>query len=142
MSIWQRPVDLEAINRQCKNTLMQALGIHIDAVTEDAVIGSMPVDERTRQPLGLLHGGASLALAETLGSIAAQLSSPPGWEALGMGMDAHHLRAVRDGHVHGRATALRLGRSSQVWNIEIRDAAGEMVCVSRLTVVLRPPRPR
>ena len=101
----------------------------------------MPVDERTKQPFGLLHGGASVALAETLGSVASHLVSPERM-IVGLEINANHIRAVRSGYVHGTVTALHIGSSTHVWDIKIRDDDGRLVCVSRLTIaVLNRPTP-
>ncbi|WP_183948264.1 hotdog fold thioesterase [Rehaibacterium terrae] len=122
-------------------TLLEALGIEIVELGRDFIRGTLPVDQRTRQPFGLLHGGASVALAETLGSIAAGLCIDPAREmAVGLEINANHVRAVTDGTVTGTARPLHLGRSTQVWDIRIEDAAGRLVCVSRLTIAVVPRR--
>lgn len=141
MSLWQRPIDLQAINANHKGTLMEALGIEITRITDTALFGTLPVDARTRQPHGLLHGGASVALAETLGSVASNLAAPPGWVATGMEISASHLKSVRHGRVLGCARPLHRGRSTQVWDIQLEDEAGITVCVCRLTVMLREKNP-
>ncbi|MBK1674836.1 thioesterase [Ectothiorhodospira shaposhnikovii] len=141
MSLWQRPVDLQAINAAHQGTLMEALGIEITRITDTALFGSLPVDARTRQPHGLLHGGASVALAETLGSVASNLAAPPGWVAAGMEISASHLKPVRHGRVLGCARPLHRGRSTQVWDIQLEDEAGTTICVCRLTVMLREKNP-
>ncbi|SEQ36050.1 1,4-dihydroxy-2-naphthoyl-CoA hydrolase [Ectothiorhodospira magna] len=141
MSLWQRPIDLQAINAAHDNTLMETLGIEITHVTDSALYGTLPVDGRTRQPQGLLHGGASVALAETLGSVAANLATPPGWVAVGMEISASHLRPVRHGQILGCARPLHRGRSTQVWDIQLEDEAGTVICVCRLTVLLKEKNP-
>ena len=141
MAIWKQAPDLERINAWSENTLMQALGIRMTAIGEDWLAGTMPVDARTRQPFGLLHGGASVALAETLGSTAALLTLDPEQEvAVGLEINANHVRGVRAGVVTGTATALHLGRSTQVWEIRIENEEGALVCVSRLTMAVVPRR--
>lgn len=141
MSIWKQPADLERLNAGCKNTLMQALGIRLTEIGTDFVRGTMPVDARTHQPFGLLHGGASAALAETLGSSAANLCCDPATSvAVGLEINANHLRAVTSGVVEGVARPLHVGRNTQVWEIRIRDAKGTLVCVSRLTCAVVPRR--
>ena len=139
MSIWQQDTDLARINAWSANTLMQALGIRITAVGEDWLRGTMPVDARTHQPYGLLHGGASVALAETLGSTAAMLTLDPAqFRAVGLEINANHVRGVREGTVTGTAKALHLGRSTQVWEIRIEDERGKLVCMSRITMAVVP----
>ncbi|WP_375418989.1 hotdog fold thioesterase [uncultured Hymenobacter sp.] len=119
-------------------TLADALGIELTALTADYLEGRMPVDGRTHQPMGLLHGGASVALAETLGSVAASLKVDPTKQAcVGLEINANHLRGVREGYVVGRATALHVGRSTQVWEIKIREeATDKLVCISRITMAV------
>jgi 1,4-dihydroxy-2-naphthoyl-CoA hydrolase len=117
------------------------LGIEFVEVTPTFLRARMPVDERTKQPYGLLHGGASAALAETLGSVASHLVAPERM-VVGLELNANHIRAVREGFVYGTVTALHVGSSTHVWDIKIRDEAGRLVCVSRLTVaVLDRPAP-
>ena len=115
---------------------MQPLGIRFTEIGPDFVRGTMPVDARTHQPYGLLHGGASVALAETLGSTAAGLCVAEGEGVVGIEINANHLRGVREGIVIGTARPLHVGRSTQVWEIRIEDEAGQLVCVSRLTLAV------
>jgi 1,4-dihydroxy-2-naphthoyl-CoA hydrolase len=111
------------------------LGIEFTEVGPDYVCAKMPVDERTRQPMGLLHGGASVALAETLGSIAAYCTIDADKQyCVGLDINANHIRGVSEGFVYGKASPLHLGRSTQVWEIRITDEAGKLVCISRLTM--------
>ncbi|AHE98272.1 hotdog fold thioesterase [Thioalkalivibrio paradoxus] len=140
MPIWKRPVDLDALNQANRNTLMDALGIRVTAIDDDALYGTLPVDERTRQPFGFLHGGASVALAETLGSIAANLAADPGCVCMGVEVNANHLKAVRSGVVTGCARPLQIGRSIQVWDIRLENEQQELVCVARITVAVRERR--
>ena len=141
MSIWQQDTDLTRINAWSANTLMEALDIRITAVGEDWLRGTMPVDRRTHQPYGLLHGGASVALAETLGSSAAMLTLDPEKElAVGLDINANHVRGVREGTVTGTARMLHLGRTTQVWEIRIEDDNGALVCISRITMAVIPAR--
>ncbi len=140
MPIWKRPVDLDALNQDNRNTLMEALGIRVTAVEHDALYGTLPVDERTRQPFGFLHGGASVALAETLGSIAANLAAEPGYVAMGLEINANHVKAVRSGLVTGCARPLQIGRSVQVWDVRLETDQRELVCAARLTVAVRETR--
>jgi 1,4-dihydroxy-2-naphthoyl-CoA hydrolase len=139
MRIWKQDTDLDRLAGWRTNTLLEALGIRVTAVGDDWLQGTMPVDHRTRQPYGLLHGGASVALAETLGSVAAMLTLDPGCErAVGLDINANHVRGVREGVVTGTARPLHLGRSTQVWEIRIENEAGQLVCVSRLTMAVVP----
>ena len=120
-------------------TMADALGIELTAVTDDYLEGRMPVDGRTHQPMGLLHGGASVALAETLGSVAAALRLPDRTRqaCVGLEINANHLKGVRGGWVRGRATPVHVGRSTQVWEIRIsHEETGALVCISRLTMAV------
>ncbi len=139
MPIWKAPVDLEKLAQSCENTMVSTLGIQITEIGDDSVSGSMPVDHRTHQPFGLLHGGASVALAETLGSTAANLCCDPRRErAVGLDINANHVRAAFSGHVHGVARPIHIGRSTQVWEIRITDDQDQLVCISRLTCAVVP----
>ena len=119
-------------------TLADALGMEITAVEADYLEGRMPVDGRTHQPMGLLHGGASVAFAETLGSIAATLRVDRTKQAcVGLEINANHLKGVRNGWVRGRATPIHVGRSTQVWEIRItHEETGALVCISRITMAV------
>ena len=137
MSIWHQAPDLARINGWTANTMMETLDIRITAFGDDWLAGTMPVDHRTHQPYGLLHGGASVALAETLGSTAAMLTLDPDKEmTVGLDINANHIRGVRSGVVTGTARPLHIGRSTQVWEIRIADDAGALVCISRLTMAV------
>jgi len=139
MSLWKQVISLERINALFANTLGEALGIRVTEVGDDYVRGTLPVDTRTHQPYGLLHGGASVALAETLGSLAGMLSLDPAAEAaVGLDINANHVRGVKSGTVTGTARPLHLGRSTQVWEIRIEDAQQRLVCISRLTLAIVP----
>jgi len=118
--------------------LADTLGIELTALTADSLEGRMPVDERTHQPMGLLHGGASVALAETLGSIGAATRIDVTKQAcVGLEINANHIKGVRAGWVRGRATALHVGRSTQVWEIRItHEETGALVCISRITMAV------
>ena len=136
---FRAPVSIEELNRLSQGTLIEHLGIVFTAAGEDWLQATMPVDERTRQPYGLLHGGASVVLAETLGSSAGNLCLDTRVQmAVGLEINANHLRAVRQGVVTGTARALHVGRSTQVWEIRIEDERGRAVCVSRLTLAVVP----
>lgn len=141
MTIWKKPPSMLSTASATDNTLGATLGIEITEVGDDFVRGTMPVDGRTRQPFGLLHGGASVALAESLGSLASYLTLPDdGSAAVGLEINANHIRAKRDGVVTGTARPLHLGRSTQVWEIRIEDEARQLICVSRLTMAVVPAR--
>ncbi|MEO8778848.1 MAG: hotdog fold thioesterase [Rhodanobacter sp.] len=141
MSIWKQPPDLARINEWSANTMMETLGIRITAVGDDWLQGTMPVDHRTHQPYGLLHGGASVVLAETLGSTAAMLTVDPAQElVVGLDINANHIRGVRSGSVTGTAKMLHLGRTTQVWEIRIESEEGSLVCISRITMAVVPAR--
>lgn len=131
-----RPITLEALNATSRGTAMEPLGIVFTERGPDFLRATMPVDARTHQPYGLLHGGASALLAETLGSTAGMLSVPDGKGVVGIEINANHLRGVRSGQVTGTVRPVHVGRSTQVWDIRIEDDAGRLVCVSRLTVAV------
>ena len=133
--------DLDRLNASSRGTLAEHLGIRYVDIGDDHLSATMPVDARTRQPFGLLHGGASVALAETLGSHAANLCLDVGREiAVGLEINANHVRAVTEGEVTGTARPIHVGRSTQVWEIRIVDGEGRLSCVSRLTVAVVPRR--
>ena len=137
MSIWFAPPDIDELNRIHAATAVNALGIRITAVGDDFLAGTMPVDARTRQPAGLLHGGASVLLAETLGSAAAICCVDPATSyCVGLEVNANHVRGVRDGIVTGIARPIHIGRASHVWGIEIRSADERLVCIARLTTLV------
>ena len=138
--IWPEGASLDALNAVSAGTLMQSLGIVFTELGDGYLRATMPVDARTHQPYGLLHGGASVALAETLGSSAGILMAP-GQAVVGLEINANHLRAVRSGVVTGTARPQHLGRSTQVWDIRIEDAAGKPVCISRITLAVLPQPP-
>lgn len=141
MAIWKQDTDLARLNGWSANTMMETLGIRITAIGDDWLQGTMPVDHRTHQPYGLLHGGASVALAETLGSSAAMLTLDPAQEvAVGLDINANHVRGVRSGTVTGTARMLHIGRTTQVWEIRIENEASELVCISRITMAVIPAR--
>ncbi|MGA9421849.1 MAG: hotdog fold thioesterase [Rhodanobacteraceae bacterium] len=127
------------------NTLCEQLGMRVTEIGDDFLRGTMPVDARTHQPFGLLHGGASVALAESLGSLAGNLCLDPVTQlAVGLDINANHVRAVGEGTVTGTARPLHLGRSTQVWEIRIENEADKLVCISRLTLAVVPrqaPKP-
>ena len=132
---------LQRINDSIQNTMTSTIGIEITDIGDDFICGKMPVDERTTQPFGLLHGGASVALAETLGSIGGGIKVYSNNETVvGIEINANHLKSVRDGWVYGKATPIRIGKKIQVWNIEITNEDDDLICVSRLTLAVIPKK--
>ncbi len=132
---------LKRINDSIQNTMTSTIGIEITDIGDDFICGKMPVDERTTQPFGLLHGGASAALAETLGSIGGGIKVYSNNETVvGIEINANHLKSVRDGWVYGKATPIRIGKKIQVWNIEITNENDDLICVSRLTLAVIPKK--
>ncbi|HSI90654.1 MAG TPA: hotdog fold thioesterase [Adhaeribacter sp.] len=128
---------LEKLNSWRKNTMVEHLGIELTEVGDGFLAGKMPVDHRTHQPMGLLHGGASVALAETLGSIGAQLQVDQSkFACVGLEINANHIKSVRSGYVYGKATAVHLGRTTQVWEVRITTETGDLVCLSRITMAV------
>lgn len=137
-SIWKTPVDLERLNAPAP-TINSLLDIRIEDYGDDWLSASMPVDERTHQPYGILHGGASVVLAETVGSIASyQCIDTSRFYCVGLDINANHLRAVRSGRVTAVAKAVHLGRTTHVWDIRLHDEAGNQTCISRLTMAIVP----
>lgn len=137
MNIWHRPPAPESLDALSAGTLAEGLGIRFTRVGDDWLEATMPVDERTRQPFGLLHGGASVALAETLASVGANAVLDTGRQlAVGLEINANHVRAARAGTVTGRASPLHLGGRTHVWQVEIRDERGRLVCISRVTMAV------
>ncbi len=136
--IWKQPLQLEAINAIGKNTLIEHLGMEITAIGADYLIGRMPVDHRTVQPYRLLHGGASVALAESLGSLASTLCLEDlnKQTAVGVEVNANHLRSVTEGYVFGKVSPIRIGKTIHVWNISIEDEQSRLICISRITIAV------
>jgi 1,4-dihydroxy-2-naphthoyl-CoA hydrolase len=136
--IWfKKDLQLHEITHLGKGTMGEHIGIEFTELGADFMKAHMPVDPRTRQPYGLLHGGASCVLAETLGSVAsAMVIDPSTFICVGLEINANHIRGVREGLVTGTATPLHLGSSTHVWDIKIHDERGKLVCVSRLTVAI------
>ena len=138
--MFRRAASLEALNALSQGNAISALGIEFTELGADFVRATMPVDERTRQPYGLLHGGISVVLAETLGSCGAIYCAPPGHRVVGLDINANHLRGATSGWVTGITRPVHIGRSTQVWHIEVRNDDGELTCVSRLTMAVLAPR--
>jgi 1,4-dihydroxy-2-naphthoyl-CoA hydrolase len=135
MSIWRNLKTLEEINAPGA-TLISHLGIRVIEIGPDFLRGTMPVDARTVQPYGLLHGGASVALAESLGSAAAAMCVDAEYQVVGQEINANHVRAARSGLVTGTAKAVHIGGRTQVWSIDIVNDSGKLVCISRLTMAV------
>lgn len=137
MSIWFAEPSLPALNALANGTLIEHLAIEITAIGDDFITGKMPVDRRTVQPYGLLHGGASVVLAETLGSIAAMLCVNSAEKVcVGLEINANHVRAARSGYVVGTVRPVHIGNSTQIWQTQIVDEKERLVCISRLTVAV------
>ncbi|MCI1032799.1 1,4-dihydroxy-2-naphthoyl-CoA hydrolase [Raoultella terrigena] len=134
--IWKRQTTLEQLNGMGEGNMVGLLDIRFDVFSDDTLEATMPVDSRTHQPFGLLHGGASVVLAETLGSVAGYLCSEGEQKVVGLEVNANHIRAVRGGRVRGVCKALHVGSRHQVWQIEISDEQGRLCCSSRLTTAV------
>ncbi|WP_151995618.1 1,4-dihydroxy-2-naphthoyl-CoA hydrolase [Buttiauxella massiliensis] len=134
--IWRREVNLDALNKMGADNMVAHVGIVFTRIGDNELEATMPVDNRTRQPFGLLHGGASVVLAETLGSVAGYLCTEGEQKIVGLEVNANHLRSAREGIVRGVCTAVHVGRRHQVWQIEISDEQGRLCCTSRLTTAV------
>ena len=136
MAIWKRPISIELLTELHRGTAPAHLGMEFVEVGDDYIKGRIPVDERTRQPYGLLHGGVSVVLAETLGSCGAVYACKPGTRCVGLDINANHVRGAMAGWVTGITKPVHVGRSTQVWAIELFDDAGNLTCVSRITMAV------
>jgi 1,4-dihydroxy-2-naphthoyl-CoA hydrolase len=136
MRIFKESASIESLNKWSRSTLVENLGIEFTAIGDDYLEAKMPVDKRTIQPLGLLHGGASVALAETLGSVAATLCVDETRFCVGLEINANHLKGVREGYVTGIGKPVHIGKQTQVWEIRITNDAGELICISRITMAV------
>ncbi|EQC43281.1 PaaI family thioesterase [Bacteriovorax sp. Seq25_V] len=138
MNIWfKENLDLDAINKFNKNTLVEHLEISITAIDENSLTGTMPVKPTTHQPFGVLHGGASCVLAESLGSIASNLCVDNKTHfCVGLEINANHVRPVSSGLVTGKASIIHLGKTTHIWDIKITNEEGKLVCISRLTMAV------
>jgi 1,4-dihydroxy-2-naphthoyl-CoA hydrolase len=137
VSIWFGAPTLDDANSRRGGTMIEHLGIEFTELTDDMLAGRMPVDARTRQPAGVLHGGASVVLAETLASWAATFAvDREKFHCVGMEINANHLRPVPDGWVRGEARPINLGRTTQVWEVRITNEAGKLICISRCTMAV------
>lgn len=139
--LWKKTASCEDINRTHAQTLCGRIGIEFVEIGEDFLRARMPVDHRTVQPMGIVHGGASVALAETLGSVASWLCLDDSKAAVGLEINANHLRPATKGWVYGRCTPIHVGRTTHVWQIELTDEDGRRTCVSRLTMAVIDRRP-
>ena len=139
-AIWTQPITLDKITQFSANTAVSHLGIEFTEIGDDFLRARVPVDARTRQPYGLLHGGVSVVLAETLGSVAAAFCCPEGHRVVGLDINANHLRGATSGWVTGTARPVHVGRTTQVWQIDMVNDAGEPTCASRITMAVLAPR--
>ena len=140
MSIWKKHFDLEAINAASEGRASGVLGIRITEIGDDFVRAELQVEPRTHQPFGLLHGGVSCVLAETLGSVGGSLACAEGYTIVGVDINATHMNGIRSGKIIGTARPLKLGRRMQFWAIEIVSEDGQPVCAARLTTAVVPDR--
>lgn len=140
MRIWKKPISVEELTAIHQDTAPAHLGIEFLEVGDDFIRARVPVDTRTRQPYGLLHGGVSVVLAETLGSCGAIYACAEGQRAVGLDINANHLRGATRGWVTGITRPVHIGRTTQVWQIEMRNDAGELTCVSRITMAVLGPK--
>ncbi|KYG74244.1 thioesterase [Roseivirga spongicola] len=128
---------LDIINQMGRNTLVEHLGIEMIELGKDYLVAKMPVDHRTHQPLGMLHGGASVVLAETLGSVAATLTVDPEKQyCVGLDINANHIKSAREGYVFGKTTPIHVGKKTQVWEIKITNDEDQLICISRITMAV------
>ena len=136
--IWKNTLSKDDLNSINQNTLASTLNIQVEEIGDDFIKATMPVDSRTKQPFGILHGGASVVLAETLGSIASMLCLPDTTSGVPVGLEinANHLRPVSSGKVTGIARPVKMGKTVHVWNIEIYNEDGKLTCISRLTILI------
>lgn len=142
LSLFDATVTPDSLNKINQQTLAHHLGMEFIEVGDDYLIAKMPVDARTRQPLGLLHGGASVALAETLGSVAAYCTiDRSNYYCLGLEIHANHIKSAKSGYVYGKTFPIHVGKKTQLWQIDIRNEAGELVCISKITMIVLPKEP-
>ena len=140
MPLWKQALSIDVLNAVHIDTAVAHLGIEFLEVGDDFIRARVPVDARTRQPYGLLHGGVSVVLAETLGSCGAAFSCPEGHRAVGLDINANHLRGATSGWVTGVARPVHIGRTTQVWQIDLSNDASELTCVSRITMAVLAPK--
>ncbi len=140
MRIWKQNLGIEALAAMHKNTAVEHLGLEFLEMGDDFISARIPVDARTIQPYGLLHGGVSVVLAETLGSCGAACAVPPGYRTVGLDINANHIKGASSGWVTGITRPVHIGRTTHVWAIELRNDAGELTCVSRITMAVLAPK--
>lgn len=140
MPVWKQPISIEALTAMHVDTAVAHLGMEFLEVGDDFIRARVPVDTRTRQPYGLLHGGVSVVLAETLGSCGAAYAAPEGYRCVGLDINANHLKGATRGWVTGTTRPVHIGRTTQVWQIDLRNDDGELTCVSRITMAVLAPR--
>lgn len=138
--VWTQDISVQILTDIHRDTAVQHLGMEFLEVGDDFITARVPVDSRTKQPYGLLHGGVSVVLAETLGSCGAAFSCPSGHRAVGLDINANHLKGATSGWVTGTTRPVHVGRSTQVWQIDLKNDAGELTCVSRITMAILAPR--
>ena len=140
MRIWTKPISIEELAAIHIDTAVAHLGMEFLEIGDDFIRARMPMDTRTRQPYGLMHGGVSVVLAETLGSCGAAFAAPEGQRAVGLDINANHLRATTSGWVTGTARPVHVGRTTQVWQTDLQDDQGRLTCVSRITMAVLAPQ--
>ena len=140
MRIWKKEISPAILSKNQIDTATEHLGLEFLEVGDDFIRARVPVDKRTRQPYGILHGGVSVVLAETIGSCGAHYSGPPDHRAVGLDINANHLKSAASGWVTGTARPVHIGKSTQVWQIDMHNDAGELTCVSRITMAILAPR--
>jgi len=138
-AIWKQPATVDILTGIHVDTVVALLGIEFLEVGDDFIRARVPVDSRTRQPVGILHGGVSVVLAETLGSCGAAFASPAGHRAVGLDINANHLRSASEGWVTGIARPIHVGRTTHVWQIDMSNQKGQLTCVSRITMAILAP---
>ena len=140
MRVWKKPISIEDLAKIHVGTAVEHLGVEFLEVGDDFIKARVPVDRRTKQPYGLLHGGVSVLLAETLGSCGAAYAAPEGYRCVGLDINANHLKGATSGWVTGITRPIHIGRTTQVWQIDLSNEAGELTCVSRITMAVLTPK--
>ena len=135
-----KDIPLAKLNEKNRGTIMEVIGIEYTGVGDDFLAAKMPVDHRTHQPVGLLHGGATAVLAETLGSMGSAIIVGQDFNVIGIEINANHLRSVTSGYVYGKATIIHKGKTMHVWNVEVHDDEQRLVAICRLTVLILPKK--
>ena len=140
MRVWKKPISIEDLVKIHVGTAVEHLGVEFLEVGDNFIKARVPVDRRTKQPYGLLHGGVSVLLAETLGSCGAAYAAPEGYRCVGLDINANHLKGATSGWVTGITRPIHIGRTTQVWQIDLSNEAGELTCVSRITMAVLTPK--